>query len=170
MFGCNEGNEFLDHAFDLPCVPISLSYSNYEICYMSSFIPYSCSTFGFLQIKLLDYRQSRLEDVPLKSNEIVGSTWSMDLLEFRKMKCKGVYDEKKSIYVGPRSRSISGVTENGYYVITPLIPVPGDPERYDFSLFLFLSFFFFLNLSFDTQKGVLNIVHPVICYLRTFLF
>ncbi|XP_057791513.1 surfeit locus protein 1 [Salvia miltiorrhiza] len=80
------------------------------------------------KIKLLDYRQSRLAIEPLKGNEIVASTSSTDSLEFRKVQCKGVFDEKKSIYVGPRSRSISGVTENGYYVITPLIPVPGDPE------------------------------------------
>ncbi|KAH6771402.1 Surfeit locus 1 cytochrome c oxidase biogenesis protein [Perilla frutescens var. hirtella] len=80
------------------------------------------------KIKMLDYRQSRLAIVPLKGNEIVASTQSMDSLEFRKVQCKGVFDEKKSIYIGPRSRSISGVTENGYYVITPLIPVPGDPE------------------------------------------
>ncbi|XP_042001701.1 surfeit locus protein 1-like isoform X1 [Salvia splendens] len=80
------------------------------------------------KIKLLDYRQSRLANEPLKANEIVASTQSTDSLEFRKVQCKGVFDEKKSIYVGPRSRSISGVTENGYYVITPLIPLPGDPE------------------------------------------
>ncbi|KAK4395727.1 Surfeit locus protein 1 [Sesamum angolense] len=53
---------------------------------------------------------------------------NFDSLEFRRVQCKGVFDEKKSIYIGPRSRSISGVTENGYYLITPLIPVPGDPE------------------------------------------
>lgn len=80
------------------------------------------------KIKMLDYRQSRLAIEPLKGNEIVDSTRSMDSMEFRKVQCKGVFDEKKSIYVGPRSRSISGVTENGYYVITPLVPVPGDPE------------------------------------------
>jgi surfeit locus 1 family protein len=50
-------------------------------------------------------------------------------LEFRKVVCKGVFDDKNSIYVGPRSRSISGVTENGYYVITPLMPVHDYPDR-----------------------------------------
>lgn len=83
----------------------------------------------FVQIKMLDYRQSRLGIEPLKGYEIVSSSGSLDSLEFRKVQCKGVFDEKKSIYVGPRSRSISGVTENGYYVISPLIPVPGNPER-----------------------------------------
>ncbi|KAI3454950.1 hypothetical protein Pfo_011613 [Paulownia fortunei] len=80
------------------------------------------------KIKMLEYRQSRLGMEPLKGNEIVPSSGSLDTLEFRRVQCKGVFDEKKSIYVGPRSRSISGVTENGYYLITPLIPVPGDPE------------------------------------------
>ena len=50
-------------------------------------------------------------------------------LEFRKVECEGVFDEGKSIYVGPRSRSISGLTENGYFLITPLIPAGNDPER-----------------------------------------
>ncbi|PIN23008.1 hypothetical protein CDL12_04275 [Handroanthus impetiginosus] len=81
------------------------------------------------KIKMLEYRQSRLGIEPLKGNEIVPSSGSLDPLEFRRVQCKGVFDEKKSIYIGPRSRSISGVTENGYYLITPLIPVPGDPER-----------------------------------------
>ncbi|KAL8456784.1 hypothetical protein ACS0TY_034868 [Phlomoides rotata] len=80
------------------------------------------------KIKMLDYRQSRLGIEPLTSNEIVPSIGNLDFLEFRKVQSKGVFDEKKSIYVGPRSRSISGVTENGYYIITPLMPVPGDPE------------------------------------------
>lgn len=52
----------------------------------------------------------------------------IDSLEFRRVLCKGVFDEKRSIFVGPRSRSISGVTENGYYLITPLVPIPNDPD------------------------------------------
>ncbi|KAL3838725.1 hypothetical protein ACJIZ3_023316 [Penstemon smallii] len=80
------------------------------------------------KIKMLEYRQSRLGMEPLKGNQIVPSSENLDSLEFRRIQCKGVFDEKKSIYIGPRSRSISGVTENGYYVITPLVPIPGDPE------------------------------------------
>ncbi|KAL7139520.1 hypothetical protein ABFS83_09G057700 [Erythranthe nasuta] len=80
------------------------------------------------KIKTLEYRQSRLGLEPLKGNEIVPSNGSLDSLEFRRVQFKGVFDEKKSIYVGPRSRSISGVTENGYYLITPLVPLHGDPE------------------------------------------
>ncbi|KAG8366918.1 hypothetical protein BUALT_Bualt16G0017900 [Buddleja alternifolia] len=80
------------------------------------------------KIKMLEYRQSRLEIEPLKGNELLPSSGNLDSLEYRRVKFKGVFDDKKSIYVGPRSRSISGVTENGYYLITPLIPVPGDPE------------------------------------------
>ncbi|KAK6123671.1 hypothetical protein DH2020_042588 [Rehmannia glutinosa] len=65
---------------------------------------------------------------PLRGNEVVPSSGSLESLNFRRVRCKGIFDEKKSVYVGPRSRSISGVTENGYYLITPLIPMPGDPE------------------------------------------
>ena len=78
---------------------------------------------------MLDYREKRLQMEPLKFSSASPSTEGLDSLEFRKVSCKGVYDEKKSIFVGPRSRSISGVTENGYYLITPLLPLPNYPDR-----------------------------------------
>jgi len=61
---------------------------------------------------------------PVVWNEAASSAALRDpaALEFRKIVCEGDFDEEKSVFVGPRSRSISGVTENGYYVITPLIP------------------------------------------------
>ncbi|XP_024929832.3 surfeit locus protein 1 [Ziziphus jujuba] len=80
------------------------------------------------KVKMLEYREKRLEVEPLKFNKFFQSSKDLDSLEFRKILCKGVFDEERSIFVGPRSRSISGVTENGYYVITPLMPVPNDPE------------------------------------------
>lgn len=80
------------------------------------------------KIKMLEFRQNRLGLEPLKSNEIATSSGNFDPLEFRRVQCRGFFDEKKSIYVGPRSRSISGVTENGYYLITPLRPIPDDPN------------------------------------------
>ncbi|XP_027122804.2 surfeit locus protein 1-like [Coffea arabica] len=80
------------------------------------------------KIKMLDYRQNRLGMEPLKCDKVAPSSETLDSLEFRRVRCKGVFDEKRSIYIGPRSRSISGVTENGYYLITPLLPIPGNPE------------------------------------------
>jgi len=77
---------------------------------------------------MLEYRRERLEMEPIQLNAISPVNDS-NILEFRRVVCKGVFDEKKSVFVGPRSRSISGVTENGYYLITPLLPIPGDPER-----------------------------------------
>lgn len=79
---------------------------------------------------MLDYRQKRLLMEPVNVNSLFQLEDKLDDLEFRRVICKGVFDEKKSIYVGPRSRSISGVTENGHYVITPLMPIPGLPDRY----------------------------------------
>lgn len=78
---------------------------------------------------MLEHRQNRLEMEPLKCDEIAPSSENLESLEFRMVQCGGVFDDKRSIYIGPRSRSISGVTENGYYLITPVLPVPGDPER-----------------------------------------
>lgn len=78
---------------------------------------------------MLEYRQNRLGMEPLKCNKIAPTSGNLDSLEFRRVQCKGVFDEEKAIYVGPRSRSISGVTENGYYLVTPLKPVPENPEK-----------------------------------------
>ncbi|KAK9075922.1 hypothetical protein SSX86_004252 [Deinandra increscens subsp. villosa] len=79
------------------------------------------------KVKMLEYKKSRLEMEPINCNHISPSSENLDSLEFRRVVSKGVFDESKSIYVGPRSRSISGVTENGYYVITPLMPLPNSP-------------------------------------------
>nr|DAD41515.1 TPA_asm: hypothetical protein HUJ06_015838 [Nelumbo nucifera] len=83
------------------------------------------------KIEMLEYRKRRLELEPIAWNSSSSSSPGENLssLEFRKVICEGVFDESKSIYVGPRSRSISGVTENGYYVITPLVPITDNPER-----------------------------------------
>nr|ACU18859.1 unknown [Glycine max] len=80
------------------------------------------------KIKMLEYREKRLQMEPLKFSSAYSSDEELDSLEFRKVVCKGYFDDKKSVYVGPRSRSISGVTENGYYIITPLMPVPNCPD------------------------------------------
>lgn len=77
---------------------------------------------------MLEYRQGRLAIEPMKFNDISPSSEQFDDLEFRRVACKGVFNDKMSIYVGPRSRSISGITENGYYIITPLMPVSKNPD------------------------------------------
>ncbi|XP_075475849.1 surfeit locus protein 1-like [Primulina tabacum] len=77
---------------------------------------------------MLEFGQSRLGIEPLKGNQISSSIGNTDSLEFGRIQCRGAFDDKKSVYVGPSSRSISRLTENGYYLITPLIPVLGDLE------------------------------------------
>lgn len=79
-----------------------------------------------MQVELLEYRKKKLELEPLKLNQAFESSASLD---FRRVLCNGAFDEGRSVFVGPRSRSISGVTENGYYVITPLVPNPSHPHR-----------------------------------------
>lgn len=80
------------------------------------------------KIKMLEYRQKKLVMEPINCIDSIPSNEDLDSLGFRRMVCKGVFDDKKSIYVGPRSRSISGVTEIGYYVVTPLMPILNNPE------------------------------------------
>ncbi|GAB2225420.1 hypothetical protein Droror1_Dr00006214 [Drosera rotundifolia] len=78
------------------------------------------------KIEMLDYRRKRLDLDPIRLTS-ASNSGSSDDLEFRRIVCRGLLDEKRSIFVGPRSRSISGVTTNGYYIITPIMPVSGDP-------------------------------------------
>ncbi|KAG5536544.1 hypothetical protein RHGRI_024088 [Rhododendron griersonianum] len=85
------------------------------------------------KIEMLEYRQKRMDLEPISGNILAPSSDNLDALEFRRVLCKGLFDEK-SIYVGPRSRSISGVTENGYYIITPLTPIPSNPESVQFPI------------------------------------
>ncbi|KAH7843622.1 hypothetical protein Vadar_018934 [Vaccinium darrowii] len=86
------------------------------------------------KIEMLEYRQKRMCLEPISGNILAPSNDNLDALEFRKVSCKGLFDEKKSIYLGPRSRSISGVTENGYYIITPLMPIPSNPQSVQFPI------------------------------------
>ncbi|KAI4339042.1 hypothetical protein MLD38_024028 [Melastoma candidum] len=80
------------------------------------------------KIKMLEYRQERLGMEPLKLGNVSPTSEDLNDLEFRRVSCTGVFDEQRSIFIGPRSRSISGVTENGYYLITPLTPLQDNPE------------------------------------------
>lgn len=105
------------------------SMFRYQIRIIADYFIENSFFLSMLQIKMLEYREKRLQMDPLKFSNANPSTEELDSLEFRKVVCKGVFDDKKSIFVGPRSRSISGVTENGYYVITPLIPVHNYPDR-----------------------------------------
>ncbi|XP_030455472.1 surfeit locus protein 1 isoform X1 [Syzygium oleosum] len=84
------------------------------------------------KINMLEYRQRRLDMEPMKLKDVSPSNKDLQSLEFRRVFGKGVFDDKRSIFVGPRSRSISGVTENGYYLITPLMQISDDPESVKF--------------------------------------
>eukprot|EP00252_Welwitschia_mirabilis_P006617 TRINITY_DN17506_c0_g2_i1.p1 TRINITY_DN17506_c0_g2~~TRINITY_DN17506_c0_g2_i1.p1 ORF type:complete len:342 (+),score=45.15 TRINITY_DN17506_c0_g2_i1:189-1214(+) len=85
------------------------------------------------KIELLEHRQKQLEQDPVPLIRVFSKTpnsspnaEALTSLEFRKVTCEGVYDEKKSIFIGPRSRTVSGITENGYYMVTPLYLVADD--------------------------------------------
>lgn len=78
---------------------------------------------------MIEHRRKRLEMEPIAWSNVTSIDEDLESLEFRKVECEGVFDGSQSIYVGPRSRSISGVTENGYYVITPLVPARSESNR-----------------------------------------
>ncbi|KAF3775520.1 Surfeit locus protein 1 [Nymphaea thermarum] len=76
------------------------------------------------KIEELEFKKKRLQMEPTNLNSmssLLPGPGDLGSLEFRRVVCEGVYDESKSVFVGPRSRSISGLVENGYYVLTPLL-------------------------------------------------
>ncbi|CAN8321100.1 unnamed protein product [Cochlearia groenlandica] len=74
-------------------------------------------------IKQLNFRQICLQMEPL---ELMNTKKNVDKLGFRRVVCKGIFDKEKSIYVGPKPRSISKGSENGFYLVTPLMPIPNE--------------------------------------------
>ena len=93
---------------------------------------------GFDQLEVLEYQRSRLKDEILPLEVALNSVYSdsaqsdhldkisnnsLQALEYKRVQCEGIYDEEKSIFLGPRGRTKHGVTERGYYLITPLTPV-----------------------------------------------
>jgi surfeit locus 1 family protein len=80
-----------------------------------------------VQIELLGFRQARFEEDPMALEEALAikrqsvENAQTDVLQYRKVYCEGVLDEPKSQFVGPRSRTLYGAAEKGYYMVTPLI-------------------------------------------------
>ncbi|XP_056843897.1 LOW QUALITY PROTEIN: surfeit locus protein 1-like [Raphanus sativus] len=72
----------------------------------------------------MELRRECLEMDPRKLNTVE----NVDKLGFERVVCKGVYDKQRSIYVGPKPRSMAQGSENGFYVITPLLPIPNEPN------------------------------------------
>ncbi|KAG0617201.1 hypothetical protein M758_5G172400 [Ceratodon purpureus] len=79
------------------------------------------------KIELLDFRRARFEEDPIALEEALAikrqsvDNAQSDVLQYRKVYCEGVLDESKSLFVGPRSRTLYGAAEKGYYIVTPLI-------------------------------------------------
>ena len=80
----------------------------------------------YVQIELLDLRRARFEEDPIALEEALAikrqntDRSESDVLQYRKVYCEGFLDESKSLFVGPRSRTLYGAAEKGYYMITPL--------------------------------------------------
>ncbi|KAK4742864.1 hypothetical protein SAY87_000865 [Trapa incisa] len=68
---------------------------------------------------------------PLKFNDVATSRKTIDSLEFRRVACTGV---KRLVFVGPRSQCISGVTENGYYLVMPLVLIVNNSQSLNESM------------------------------------
>lgn len=93
-----------------------------------------------VQIELLDFRRARFEEDPIVLEEALAikrhntgiishAEPAADVLQYRKVYCEGVLDEAKSLFVGPRSRTLYGAAEKGYYIVTPLICKSNSDDR-----------------------------------------
>ncbi|XP_002993388.2 surfeit locus protein 1 [Selaginella moellendorffii] len=77
--------------------------------------------------ELLDYKRKRLEQDPVPLalamvDDTSSSSNGESALEYRRVVCDGVYDEEKSIFIGPRMKQLFGSSQRGYYLVTPLLP------------------------------------------------
>lgn len=93
---------------------------------------------------VLDHRLQRLKGEPIRLSGVRWSDQQYQIsssngsqvpclekdVEYRQVLCEGVFDNDKSMYVGPRPRTISGNTRKGYVLVTPLYPAG---NRYDSS-------------------------------------
>ncbi|MCO5610805.1 hypothetical protein L7F22_065046 [Adiantum nelumboides] len=89
------------------------------------------------KMELLDHRRERLKDdvIPLdlatttiQSNSKQTHQGVLENLEYKRVQCEGVFEDEKSIFLGPRGRTHHGVTERGYFLITPLVPAERDHQ------------------------------------------
>lgn len=86
------------------------------------------------KIELLNFRRERFEEDPIALEEALSiksqnAESVSDVLQYRKVHCEGILDESRSLFVGPRSRTLYGAAEKGYYMITPLICKSKDDDR-----------------------------------------
>jgi surfeit locus 1 family protein len=87
------------------------------------------------KIRMLEERErvmSAEDDVSSEAflsvlSDIASSREHAPLPEYTKVSVSGRFDEEKSVFIGPRPRSSMGVTEAGYFMVTPMY-VNGDPQ------------------------------------------
>ncbi len=75
------------------------------------------------KIGMLESREKMMNDGTMQDVFTVMdlSEDNSGLAEYTPVCASGIYDESKSVFIGPRPRSSMGVTESGYFMVTPLI-------------------------------------------------
>ncbi|EOA40600.1 hypothetical protein CARUB_v10009331mg [Capsella rubella] len=109
--------------------PAKMRVGTMLLCYLVGSITYGmgevCKGLQAEEAKKhVNFRLKCLEMKPRKLNTMT----NVDELGFQRVVCKGVFDVQRSIYVGPKPRSNSKDLEKGFYVITPLLPIPNVPN------------------------------------------
>jgi len=75
------------------------------------------------KIEMLESRERMMNDGTMQDVFVLmdQSKDHSGLAEYTPVSASGEYDESKSIFIGPRPRSSMGVTESGYFMVTPLV-------------------------------------------------
>lgn len=128
LFGVAAWNFFRARAKVNPILIFILILTLILICHVK-YILIKETFLGLVQEKVHKYREGRLKLEALQGNRIYTERQSLDSVEFRRVVCRGVYDHKNSILVHKYIKINSGYWKYGYNLLTPLHPIPNDPQR-----------------------------------------
>eukprot|EP00238_Polyblepharides_amylifera_P008121 CAMPEP_0196585052 /NCGR_PEP_ID=MMETSP1081-20130531/49389_1 /TAXON_ID=36882 /ORGANISM="Pyramimonas amylifera, Strain CCMP720" /LENGTH=276 /DNA_ID=CAMNT_0041906471 /DNA_START=303 /DNA_END=1133 /DNA_ORIENTATION=- len=78
------------------------------------------------KLNLLAFREDQLKKDPIPLNIITQHNFEPGQ-EFQRVLCEGEVDISKTRFIGPRVKSVCGLTKKGYLMVSPLKPKDGSP-------------------------------------------
>ena len=80
------------------------------------------------KVEMLEERQRVMAAEDDASPDVLFARQDAVVPEYTKVGVSGRFDESQSVFIGPRPRSSMGITEAGYFMVTPMY-VDGDREK-----------------------------------------
>jgi surfeit locus 1 family protein len=71
--------------------------------------------------RMMSSDELSLDEDPKAFSDDVPSLAQDSLPEYRKVRLSGSFNDDRSVFVGPRPRSSMGITEAGYFMVTPMM-------------------------------------------------